>query len=101
VRRDEEAGGGGMPPVPPPEPPVYIETVEPPEAPPTAPSEKEKTRKWLSLLITFLVIGVFLCVGARYFRSNDPADRTDFVHLIEILLVIYGTILGFYFGSQD
>jgi hypothetical protein len=27
--------------------------------------------------------------------------KTVEVHLFEILLTVYGTILGFYFGSQD
>jgi hypothetical protein len=40
-------------------------------------------------------------VGYRYVFCGDAEDRQDFIHLFEILLTVYGTILGFYFGSQD
>jgi len=93
--RQEEAGGG-----PPPPPALTIETVEPPEAPAVIP-ERVATRKWLAFAMTGIVIGLFLCLAFRYLWFGDSDDRRDFIHLFEILLTVYGTILGFYFGSQD
>ena len=51
--------------------------------------------------MTALVIGLFVCVAIQYLYRDSEKDRADFIHLIELLLVLYGTILGFYFGSQD
>lgn len=98
MRPDAEAGGEGG--VPAPEPPVYIETVEPPESPPTV-SEKPATRRFLAKLMTFLVMGLYVCVAGQYLYRGSDSARQDFMHLTELLLVLYGTILGFYFGSQD
>lgn len=95
---EKEQSGGVVAPTPPPD---LIQLVEPPADPATTAPEKATTRKWLAFLITFLVMGAFLFVGIRYLYCNNPADRDDFIHLIELLLVVYGTILGFYFGSTD
>jgi hypothetical protein len=75
-------------------------TIEPPEPPPTI-SEKPATRKLLAQLMTGLVIGLFVCVAFQYLYRDSDIDRQDFMHLTELLLVLYGTILGFYFGSQE
>ena len=75
-------------------------SVEPPESPPTAP-EKPTTRRFLAQLMTWPVIGLFLCVSFQYLYRDSDIAREDFMHLTELLLVLYGTILGFYFGSQD
>jgi hypothetical protein len=74
--------------------------VEPLTSPAISP-EKPPIRKLLAKLMTFLVIGLFICVAAQYLWRDSEADRSDFVHLFELILVLYGTILGFYFGSQD
>jgi hypothetical protein len=64
-------------------------------------SEKATTRKYLAYAITFIVGVLFLCVSYRYVRCGDADDRRDFIHLFKILLTVYGTILGFHFGSPD
>lgn len=51
--------------------------------------------------MTGLVIGLFVCVAFQYLYRDSDIDRQDFMHLTELLLVLYGTILGFYFGSQE
>jgi hypothetical protein len=73
--------------------------VEPPEPPPTIP-EKSSVRYILACLMTGLIFLMFLFLGCRYVRGGEE-DRRDFVHLLEILLVMYGTVLGFYFGTPD
>jgi hypothetical protein len=78
---------------------LTIETVEPPQPPLI--SEKATTRKYLAYAMTAIVVGPFLCLSYRYVFPRDADDRRDFIHLFEILLTVYGTILGFYFGSQD
>jgi len=83
-------------------PPLLDETggqVGPPVSPPI--SEKSTIRKLLAGWMTALVIGLFVCVAIQYLYRDSEKDRADFIHLIELLLVLYGTILGFYFGSQD
>jgi hypothetical protein len=69
-------------------------------APPVT-SEKATTRKYLAYAITGIVALLFLFLSFRYLVSRQDDDRRDFIHLFEILLTVYGTILGFYFGSQD
>jgi hypothetical protein len=91
--REEEAGSTRTPSA------LTIETVEPPQPPLV--SEKATTRKYLAYAITLIVGLLFLCVSYRYMFSGNADDRRDFIHLFEILLTVYGTILGFYFGSQD
>jgi hypothetical protein len=84
-------------------PPPLDETggfVEPPESPPTV-LEKPAIRKLLATLMTWLVIGLFVCVAIQYLYRDSDIARQDFMHLTELLLVLYGTVLGFYFGSQD
>jgi hypothetical protein len=51
--------------------------------------------------ITGIVVLLFGCLAYKYLSSGDATDRQDFIHLFEILLTIYGTILGFYFGSSQ
>ena len=74
--------------------------VEPLSSPVTS-LEKPPIRKLLAKLMTFLVIGLFVCVAIQYLWRDSEADRADFIHLFELILVLYGTVLGFYFGSQD
>ncbi len=51
--------------------------------------------------MTGIVAALFVCLSVRYLLFGDADDRWDFIHLFEILLTVYGTILGFNFGSQD
>lgn len=71
--------------------------------PPVSPgvSEKSEIRKLIAQWMTVLVIALFICVAIQYLWRDTDRDRADFIHLIELLLVLYGTVLGFYFGSQD
>jgi heme/copper-type cytochrome/quinol oxidase subunit 1 len=85
--------GGGTP------PPTEIVSVEAPEPPVL--SEKATTRRYLAYAMTGIVAVLFLCLSVRYLLFSDTDDRQDFIHLFEILLTVHGTILGFYFGSQD
>jgi hypothetical protein len=87
-----DAGGANLP-------PTEIGPVEAPEPPVL--SEKATTRKYLAYAMTGIVAALFMCLSIRYLIFGDADDRRDFIHLFEILLTVYGTILGFYFGSQD
>jgi hypothetical protein len=90
-RADENAGGG--PPTPLDEAGEIV--VQPPVARPILP-EKPAIRKLLVKLMTFVVIGPFICAAIQYLWRDSEADRADFSHLFELILVLYGGILGCY-----
>lgn len=79
--------------------PHLTEQIQVPEFPPL--SEKSSVRWVLATVMTVLIFLLFAVVGYRYVTGCGEEDRRDFVHLFEILLVMYGTVLGFYFGTQD
>jgi hypothetical protein len=65
---------------------------------------KEPIRIFLAAALTLLIVALFVGYGIRLLfvqAPMDPANRETFTHLFELLLVTYGTVLGFYFGAQD
>jgi hypothetical protein len=79
-----------------------IDALESPEAKVVKP--KDRIRLFLAIALTVLVFLLFAGFGVRmlfFSGPMDPANRETITHLFELLLVTYGTVLGFYFGTQD
>jgi hypothetical protein len=81
---------------------LSIDSVKRPEAKAVKP--KDRIRVFLAIALTVLVVALFIGFGVRMLFFScpmDPANRETITHLFELLLVTYGTVLGFYFGTQD
>ena len=46
-----------------------------------------------------IVATLLTCVAWKYFLCTAEHDDDAFLHLFEIFVVMYGTILGLYFGA--
>jgi hypothetical protein len=61
--------------------------------------EKPWTRRSLGIAMPIIVATLLTCVAWKYFLCTAEHDDDAFLHLFEIFVVMYGTILGLYFGA--
>ena len=63
---------------------------------------RERTRVFIAGGLTFLVAILFLCLGYRllFVSTLLPAEHLDtYKTTLALLMGVYGTIVGFYFGT--
>jgi len=73
------------------------------ERPSTIPHQRERTRLFIAVALTVLFAGmitIFLIRILFFPGALSDATLDTFKTILAIVAGIYGTIIGFYFGSQ-
>jgi len=81
-----------------------IKITDPPNIKFRGEGQREKTRVRIASCLTALIIVLFLAFGYRLLFDSTalPAEHLDtYKTTIALLMGVYGTVVGFYFGSAS